>query len=104
LRNLIDNALTHCPVDTMVTVQVLSSGPEGVRLEVIDTGPRLSDSDLTLLRGRLDPAGGVRTGTRGLGLHIVAEIALALRATVTLERGANGQGLVWSVSLPGVAG
>lgn len=104
LRNLIDNALTHCPVDTMVTVQVLSSGPEDVRLEVIDTGPRLSDSDFTLLRGRLDPAGGVRTGTRGLGLHIVAEIALALRASVALERGANGQGLVWSVTLPGGTG
>lgn len=104
LRNLIDNALTHCPAETMVTVQVSCPGPEAVRIDVTDTGPPLADADLALLRSRLDPAGAVRTGTRGLGLHIVAEIALALRATVTLERGANGQGLAWSVTLPGAAG
>ena len=102
LRNLIDNALTHCPAETMVTVHVAPSGAGGVTVEVIDTGPPIADADLALLRGRLDPSGGVRTGTRGLGLHIVAEIALALRASVRLERGPQGQGLAWSVTLPGM--
>ena len=102
LRNLIDNALTHCPSETMVTVHVAPSGADGVTVEVIDTGPPIADADLALLRGRLDPSGGVRTGTRGLGLHIVAEIALALRASVRLERGPQGQGLAWSVTLPGM--
>ena len=103
LRNLVDNAITHCPPDTVVTVRVTLSIPDGIRLAVIDAGPRISDADLALLLARFDPAsrsGEARTGTRGLGLHIVAEIARALRADMQLERGENGQGLAWSVRLP----
>ena len=46
LRNLIDNALTHCPSETMVTVHVAPSGADGVTVEVIDTGPPIADADL----------------------------------------------------------
>ena len=103
LRNLVDNATLHCPPDTIITVQVSPNGPDGVCLAVVDTGPPVSEADLGLLRARLDPTGTggqVRTGSRGLGLHIVAEIAVALHAGIRLDRGDNGRGLVWTIHLP----
>ncbi|WP_333814556.1 sensor histidine kinase [Tabrizicola sp.] len=101
LRNLVDNAITHCPADTMVTVQV-SLAPGEVWLTVTDTGPRLPDPAFGQLRDRIAPdrtRGEVRTRTRGLGLHIVAEIAHALQAEIALDRGETGRGLVWTVRL-----
>lgn len=103
LRNLVDNALGHCPPDTMVTVHVADLGGQGVLLRVEDTGPPLTEAEFAVLRSRLDPPQGTsaaRTGTRGLGLHIVAEIALALSADLDLQRGAGGRGLVVGVTLP----
>lgn len=103
LRNLVDNALTHCPPETVVTVRVRTPAPDSLRLEVIDNGPPIPEADLAQLRARIDPDGKpseVRTGTRGLGLHIVGEIAAALRADIGLARGEDGRGLVWAVSLP----
>jgi two-component system sensor histidine kinase TctE len=103
LRNLVDNAITHCPADTMITVHVAASSAEWLRLVVVDTGPPITDADLIMLTARIDPEsrpGEARTGTRGLGLHIVAEIARALHAGLQLERGEDRKGLAWSVSLP----
>ncbi|MBN8630160.1 MAG: ATP-binding protein [Rhodobacterales bacterium] len=42
----------------------------------------------------------MRSGTRGLGLHIVAEIARALQAGLELHEGAQGKGLAVTVTLP----
>lgn len=103
LRNLVDNALGHCPPETMVTVHVRDRGAEGVWVQVEDTGPPLPEAELAALRARLDPGhdpGEARLGRRGLGLHIVAEIARALGAEPGLERGAGGRGLVVWVRLP----
>ena len=94
LRNLVDNALQHCPEGTMVTVHLQHR--DGLRLGVIDTGPSPGAAQLAVLRARLSPSGAtdvVRTGTRGLGLHIVAEIARALGAQMTLDPGPDGRGL-----------
>jgi signal transduction histidine kinase len=60
----------------------------------------LSDSAFADLRTRLQPGQEMRSGTRGLGLHIVAEIAQALGAELRLERGANGSGLAVRITLP----
>jgi two-component system sensor histidine kinase TctE len=103
LRNLIGNALMHCPVETMVTVHLEDHGHGGLRLSVIDAGPPLAEADLAALRARLLPTRGpaeMRSGTRGLGLHIVAEIARALRADLDLDRGPEGRGLAVTVTLP----
>ena len=72
-------------------------------LSVVDTGPPLPDAELALLRTRIDPAASgseVRTGSRGLGLHIVAEIAVALQARIHLDRAKGDRGLAWTVTLP----
>lgn len=102
LRNLVSNALSHCPNGTIVTVHV-DPGPV---LRVEDTGPALPDAVLSGLRARLDPgaAGAARLGRHGLGLHIVTEIAQALQASVALDRGQDGQGLSVTVRLPDLAG
>lgn len=107
LRNLVENALTHCPDGTMVTVQVDPPGPDRLRLAVTDTGPPLAGADLAVLRARFaapEGPGAVRAGTRGLGLHIVAEIARALQAEVRLDPGPDGRGLAIAVTLPRQAG
>lgn len=102
LRNLVDNALTHCPPDTAVTVHVGPEGPDGLRLAVIDTGPPVSGAQLALLAARLDPqgSGGHRAGPHGLGLHIAAEIARALQADLSLSRGPDGRGIAVTILLP----
>ena len=102
LRNLVDNALTHCPPGTLVTVQ-LSDGPDGADLRVVDGGPAVPDAVLAHLARRVAPdrqRREVRTSTHGLGLFIVAEIAQALAARIALTRGADGRGLAWTLSLP----
>ncbi len=104
LRNLVGNALAHCPKDTMVTLHVADHGAAGLELLVTDTGPPLTDSALADLRARLQPGQEMRSGTRGLGLHIVAEIAAALGASVGLEPGPSGSGLLVRVALPGERG
>ncbi|MBL9064387.1 sensor histidine kinase [Tabrizicola sp.] len=104
LRNLVGNALAHCPPETMVTVHLTDLGTGGLRLDVVDSGPAVADGQLAALRSRLEPAGGPgerRSGSHGLGLHIVSEIARALGARVTLDRGPGGSGLSVQVTLPG---
>ena len=101
LRNLVDNALQHCPEGTMGTVHLQDR--DGLRLGVIDTGPTPEETQLGVLRSRLSPDDGsglVRTGTRGLGLYIVAEIARALGAGMTLDPGPDGRGLAIFALLP----
>ena len=103
LRNLVENAIAHCPADALITVHVEAAGPDRVLLSVVDTGPPLPDALITVLRSRIKAGGtgsDVRTGTRGLGLHIVTEIAHALKVDLRLERGENGAGLAWSIGIP----
>jgi two-component system, OmpR family, sensor histidine kinase TctE len=103
LRNLVENAIAHCPADALITVHVEAVDPDCVMLGVVDTGPPLPDALFTLLRRRINTEGAasdVRTGTRGLGLHIVTEIAQALKVDLRLERGEAGAGLAWSVRIP----
>lgn len=102
LRNLVDNALTHCPPETVVTVHVGAEQPEGLRLSVSDTAPPISDAQLALLANRLDPRGteSPRMGQHGLGLHITAEIARALQADLQLSRGPECKGIAVTLLLP----
>jgi two-component system sensor histidine kinase TctE len=103
LRNLVDNALTHCPAGALVTVHLQEACPGSVRLSVTDTGFPLSDQDLARFHDRLDTgigATGFRAGRHGLGLPIVAEISRALGASLSVGRGPGGLGLDVSVILP----
>jgi signal transduction histidine kinase len=104
LANLLDNALCYTPAGGRVDVAVTEE-PEGAVLAVTDTGPGIPAAE----RGRVferfrrgmhadDAAHG--TGSSGLGLSIVRRIADAHGATVTLDDGAGGKGLVVRVHFP----
>jgi two-component system sensor histidine kinase TctE len=74
LNNLIDNALTYAGTGSEVTLKVQAQGSQ-VLLEVADNGPGLSPSDLPRVFERFWRASDLPGGC-GLGLAIVAEIAL----------------------------
>lgn len=110
MLNLIENALTHSPPGSTVTVEVGADRPgEGghVALRVIDDGPGIAASDRArALRrfGRLD-ASRNRPG-HGLGLPLADAVARMHRGTLRLEDagvardGGRGPGLAVSIRLP----
>ena len=105
LANLLDNALRHTPAGGRVDVAVTGE-PDGAVLAVTDTGPGIPAAERERVFERFhrgthadDAAHG--TGSSGLGLSIVRRIADAHGATVTLEDGAGGKGLVVRVRFPG---
>ncbi len=99
-RNLLHNAIKHCPPGGALSVRVLADAHH-VALTVADSGPGITDE----LRARLfQPfsAGDVRSGS-GLGLAICHEIVAALGGTIALDnREAHGRvsGLDATVRLP----
>jgi two-component system sensor histidine kinase TctE len=92
MLNLLDNAIRYTPAGGRVAVRLSTSG-EAVLFEVEDTGEGIAEAD----RERVfEPFARVTSGSApgcGLGLAIVADIARAHGATVTLAHGQNGQGL-----------
>jgi two-component system OmpR family sensor kinase len=100
--NLIDNAVTHTPPKTPVTVRVRAEGTD-VILEVVDRGPGLTPEEAEKAFEpfyRSDPARRRSTGGAGLGLAIVAAIAKAHGGHVRAEETPEG-GATFRVTLPG---
>ena len=98
LSNLVDNAIQYTPAGGAVTMRcgVRGQGPGAPRafLEVEDDGPGIPESEQGRVMERFYRVpGSVGEGT-GLGLAIADEIARVHRATLTLGRNAQGQGLV----------
>lgn len=96
LRNLLDNALRHSPVDQPVTL-VLQRAQDRVSFSVCDRGPGLSEADLSLATQRFWRRDAGRGS--GLGLSIVVAIAERFGGSVKLEQRAGG-GLVAVLTLP----
>ena len=87
LRNLLDNAVTHSPPGSVVTIEGVLRG-ERVELAVCDQGHGVSPQDIPNLfspffRGSKEQSG-ERHGT-GLGLTIVREIARSYGGDVFLD-------------------
>jgi two-component system, OmpR family, sensor kinase len=103
--NLLENALKFTPRDGTVEI-ALAGGPEGVRLEVSDTGPGFGNPEEAFRRFyREDPArshGHPADGT-GLGLAIVRAVAEAHGGIARAENRAEGGARV-IVELPGQRG
>ncbi len=86
LRNLIGNAIMHTPAGTEVTVG-LGYDADRVHVEVVDTGPGLSDDDAERVFERFYRGDSSRhregaSGGSGLGLSIVAALIAAHGGTV----------------------
>jgi signal transduction histidine kinase len=97
LRNLVENAVGHTPVDTEVLVRVEADGG----LLVSDAGPGVLPEHRERVFDRFWRAPSERAaGTgAGLGLAIVAEIARAHDGAVTVSEADSG-GAVFRISLP----
>ena len=101
LSNLVSNALQHTPPSAAVTVRVGTDGDDAV-LEVVDTGPGMSEQDAARVFERFYRADSSRTrasGGTGLGLSIVDSLTRAHGGTVTVTT-ALGQGCCFRVRVP----
>ena len=107
LANLLDNALRYTPAGGRIDVAVDDVAGCAV-LSVTDTGPGIPAAERERVferfhRGSSASAANDANGS-GLGLSIVRRIADAHAATVTLDDGAGGRGLVVSVRFPPASG
>lgn len=102
LLNLLGNAIKFTERGE-VRLRVSSLSPQGIRFEVIDTGPGISPEQQQRLFRRFEQAEGARTAARyggsGLGLAICQELAAAMGGCIQL-RSRPGNGTCFTVDLP----
>ena len=100
LSNLLDNALRYTPAGGRVDVAVDDVGGHAT-LTIADSGPGIPALEREQVFARFhrgSAAGGAaEAGGSGLGLSIVRRIADAHGATVTLDDGPGGRGLLVTV-------
>ncbi|WP_426802212.1 ATP-binding protein [Xanthomonas campestris] len=104
LLNLLFNAVKFTERGQVrLRVLPLQAGGGGIRVEVSDTGPGMSEEQRGRLFQRFEQAEGGRTTTRhggsGLGLAICRELAAAMGGSVGVSS-ALGQGACFVVELP----
>ncbi|HYI63846.1 MAG TPA: ATP-binding protein [Allosphingosinicella sp.] len=102
LTNLIVNALKYGRAGTPVRVRIGGSGPDLVRLDVIDQGDGIAPDHIPRLTERfyrVDPSRSRQVGGTGLGLAIVKHIVLRHRGRLEI-RSVVGEGTTVQVSLP----
>lgn len=100
LRNLVINAMRHCPAPVSITVSV-EAGPRWHRVVVADDGPgiprRLHDKIFECFFS--DSRGGGASRGAGLGLYLVKRNVEILGGSVELES-EEGQGSAFTMVLP----
>jgi K+-sensing histidine kinase KdpD len=93
IRNLLENASTHTPSGTTVTLSADLEGLEEIVVAVSDEGPGISAADLPYLGARFFPGGDVNARPKGLGLGLAfATSALELHGAVLEVESAEGRG------------
>ena len=99
LRNLVDNAVRHAPLDAPILVG-LAVGPGGVELSVDNGGPPLATGDVERLGDRFYRIAGSQGSGSGLGWSIVRRIATVHGARLELSGAGRLGGLSVRVFLP----
>ncbi|MGO4378716.1 sensor histidine kinase N-terminal domain-containing protein [Pseudoduganella sp. RAF53_2] len=102
VANLVDNALHYTPSGGSVILRVMRYAEHTV-LEVEDSGPGIPEADRDRVFSPFYRAASsmqTNPGGSGLGLAIVRDIAALHNATIALDAGANGKGLLIRVSFP----
>jgi two-component system sensor histidine kinase QseC len=92
IRNLVDNAIRYTPEGGNVTVKIINA-PEGVTLQVIDSGPGIPPELYAQVFERFYRVLGTETAGSGLGLPIVKQIAELHNAKIKLSAPESGTGL-----------
>ncbi len=98
LSNLVDNAIKYTPPGGTLTLRcgtaALPGGGQGSYLEVEDDGPGIPEGERARVMQRFYRVPGAEGEGTGLGLAIADEIAHVHNATLRLEAGAHGRGLL----------
>lgn len=102
--NLIDNAVRYTPSGGQVTLSTGRLADGRWQLCVRDTGPGIPPAERERVFERFYRAVGTEGEGSGLGLAIVREIARACHATVALDTGSEGTGLLVTVTFPAAPG
>ena len=93
IRNLLENAATHTPSGTSVTLSADLEGLEEIVVAVSDDGPGISAADLPYLGARFFRGGDLNARPKGLGLGLaLATSALELHGAVLEVESAEGHG------------
>jgi two-component system OmpR family sensor kinase len=101
VRNLVDNAVRYTPPGGRVDVSVERCDESGrADLRVIDNGPGIPPQQRGRVFDRFYRRPGMSPPGSGLGMAIVKAIADTHGATVALDSGAAGRGLMVAVSFP----
>ena len=100
LGNLIENIIAHAGRGAIATVRVTRAARGAPCLEVEDTGPGIEPARREDAIRRFVRLSKGTTGSAGLGLAIVTEIAGLFGATMTLNAGSQGHGLLVRVVFP----
>ena len=102
LANLLENALRHTPKGTLIAVEVARPGVgEGPMLVVEDDGPGVPIAARAQVLRRFHRLDQSRSdGGNGLGLALVAAVAVLHEAELTLSDGAGGRGLRVALRFP----
>ncbi len=96
--NLVENAITHCPPDTVISVSLRREGQAAI-VTVADTGPGIPAAERDKVFRRLYRLDKSRTAPgSGLGLSLVKAIADLHAARIEIED--NDPGVNISVRLP----
>ena len=97
--NLLENAIRYTPEGGTVDVQI-TSAPDTIQVEVIDTGPGIPPAERTRVFDRFYRREGADVPGSGLGLAIVKTIAERHRAQIILRDRDHGSGLVVCLTFP----
>lgn len=99
--NLLENAIHYTPEGGTVDVQITST-PDTIQVEVIDTGPGIPPAERARVFDRFYRREGTDAPGSGLGLAIVKTIAERHRLQITLRDRDHGPGLVVCLTFPHV--
>ncbi|QDE39040.1 two-component sensor histidine kinase [Luteibacter pinisoli] len=99
VRNLLENAARHAPVQGHVRIAIHVDRGEAV-LDVVDDGPGIPATQRTAVFTRFHRESAGLADGFGVGLSIVQRVAQLHRASVTLEDAPWGRGLQVRVRLP----
>ncbi len=99
VRNLIDNALRYSPDGARVCVQVTTDSGQPL-LRVEDSGPGMTEEEITRLGERFFRVLGHQQPGSGLGWSIVRRIAAVLKAEVQVGRAPLLGGLAVTIRWP----
>jgi signal transduction histidine kinase/DNA-binding response OmpR family regulator len=106
LYNYLSNALKFTPEDGAVTVRARAHGPDGLRLEVEDTGIGISEADAQKLFTefqQVDSTASKQHGGTGLGLALTRRLVEAQGGSVGVTS-TPGKGSLFYAELPRRAG